>query len=283
MVIYGTIIPGKIQVGGDNKMNRLFLREKDPLDKSSYFPRRKIGIIGLGPGCGVTSIGTTLAKIASKEEKAKIQYLEIRSPNRDKPLIFDALGMDKRFLNRKFIDYYKEVKAGNHIGHLSNKDEGIGWALVTKENVAKKTVLSTRQKIHLINNLDYDILICDLELGNEPWSEIEEEKALLLEMNRLILVIDALPSKLLGNYPLLQWVKGLAEKDLPVFYIVNKYNKGVQKRDFFDYIKLRPDHFITFLPAEDFYTCEYNCQLPHRIKDLRESLSDFCQNKKVLV
>ena len=262
-------------------MNRLFVREKDPLDKSNYFARRKIGIIGLGPGCGATSIGTTLAKIASKDGKTKIQYLEIRRPSRDKPLIFDALGMDKRFLNRKFIDYYKEVKAGNHIGHLNNRDEGIGWALVTKENVAKETALSTREKIHLINNLDYDILICDLELGTDPCNKLEEERALLLEMNRLILVIDALPSKLLGNYPLLQWVKALAEKDVPVFYLVNKYNKGIQKRDFFDYIKLRPDHFIPFLPPEDFYTCEYNCQLPHRINALRESLTDFCQSKNI--
>jgi hypothetical protein len=102
-------------------------------------------------------------------------------------------------------------------------------------------------------------------------------------MNSLILVIDALPSKLLGNYPLLQWVKALAEKDLPVFYLVNKYNKGVQKRDFFDYIKLRPDHFIPFLPPEEFYTCEYNCQLPHRINALRECLTDFCQSKNLFI
>lgn len=263
------------------EMNRLFLREKDPLDNTSHLARRKIGIIGLGPGCGVTTIGTTLAKLASKDEKAKVQYLEITTPSGNKPLIFDALGMDKRFINRKFIDYYREVKEGNHIGHLINREEGIGWALATKENRTKGTYLSTREKIHLINNLEYDILFCDLELGYDPWNKIEEERTLLQEMNRLIVVIDALPSKLLANYSLLQWIKALSEKGLPVSFIVNKYNKGIQKRDFFDFIKLRPDHFIPFLPPEQFYICEYNCQLPHRINELRENIAEFCLHKEI--
>jgi len=262
-------------------MNRLFLREKEPLDKREYVARRKIGILGMGPGCGVTTIGTTLAKLASKDEKGRIQYLELARPKRNKPLIFDSLGMDKRFINRTFVDYYREVKEGNPIRHLINSEEGIRWALITKENAAKATYLSTREKIHLINNLEYDLLFCDMELGDDPWSKIEDEMALLGEMSRLIIVIDALPSKLLGSYHLLQWVKTLNEKGLPVSYIVNKHNKGVQKRDFYDFIKLRPDHFIPFLPPEEFYICEYNCQLPHRINGLRESLREFSENKGI--
>ncbi len=261
-------------------MNRLFLREKDPLDNTNYLARKKIGIVGLGPACGVTTIGTTLAKLASKDGKLRVQYLELTTPSGNKPLIFDALGMDKRFINRRFIDYYKEVKEGNHIGHLVNREEGINWALVTKENRNKGIYLSTREKTHLINNLEYDILFCDLELGYDPWNKIEEERTLLQEMNRLIVIIDALPSKLLSSYSLLQWIKDLSEKGLPVSYIVNKYNKGVQKRDFFDFIKLRPDHFIPFFSTEQFYVCEYNCQLPYRIDELRENLFEFCKCKE---
>lgn len=263
-------------------MNRLFLREKDPVDKSNYVARKKIGIIGLGSGCGVTTIGTILAKLASKDEMRKVHYLEITTPNKNKALIFDALGMDKRFVNRRFIDYYEEVKEGNHIGHLANREEGLSWALVTKENVSKGTHLSTREKIHLINNLEYDILFCDLELGVEPWNKMEEERSLLIEMNILIVVIDPLPSKLLGSYYLLQWIKALEEKGLPVIYVVNKYNKGIQKRDFFDFIKLRPDFFIPFLPPEEFYTCEYTCQLPYRITGLRQSVGEFSQKIDIL-
>lgn len=259
-------------------MNRLFLREKDPINKGDYVPRRKIGILGLGPGCGVTTIGTTLAKIASKKEKGRIQYLEIATPYQNKPLIFDSMGMDRRFVNRPFIDFYKEVKECNPIGHLINSEEGIGWALITKEAANKGTHLLTSESIHLINNLDYDLLFCDMELRSDPRNNFFEESALLLEMSRLIIVIDALPSKLLGSYTLLKWLKSLGERGLPVSYIVNKYNKGVQKRDFFDFIKLRPDHFIPFLPPEDFYICEYNCQLPHRITGLRESLEEFAKS-----
>lgn len=282
MEIYGKMSHNILTWEG-GKMNRLFLREKDPIDKNNYVARKKIGLIGLGHGCGVTSIGTTLAKIASKDESKKIHYLEIATPNGKKPLIFDSLGMDKRFINRNFIDYYKQVKEGNHIGHLVNRDEGIYWALVTKENLAKGTCLTTREKVHLINNLDYDVLFCDLDLDCQAWSNLEEERDLLKEMNQLIVVIDALPSKLLGNYSLLQWIKTLEEKGLPVLHIVNKYNKGVQKRDFYDFIKIRPDHFISFLPPEGFYTCEYNCQLPHRIDKLRESLEEFCCSKDILI
>ena len=263
-------------------MNRLFLREKESTDKGEYVARRKIGILGMGPGCGVTTIGTTLAKIASKDEKGRIQYLELSTPNKNKPLIFDSLGMDKRFINRTFVDYYNEVKKENPIRHLVNSEEGIRWALVTKENVTKGTYLSTREKIHLINNLEYDLLFCDMDFGGSPWSKIEDERALIGEMTRLIIVIDALPSKLLGSYPLLQWVKTLNEKGLPVSYIVNKYNKGVQKRELYDFIKLRPDHFIPYLPPEEFYICEYNCQLPHKITGLRESLTEFSKTKGIL-
>lgn len=262
-------------------MNRLFIREKDPIDKNPYNKRRKIGILGMGPTCGVTSIGTTLAKLASKEEKGRIQYLEITTPNQNMPLVFDALGMDKRFVNRGFVDFYDEVKKGNPIGHLLNMEEGISWALVTKETVKRGIRLSTKEKIHLINNLSYDLLFCDLELGTEPWNKMEEEKSLLSEMSRLIFVIDPVPSKLLGSYPLLQWVKAVEEKGLPVSYIVNKHNKGVQKRDFFDFIKLKPDHFIPYYSPEEFYICEYNCQFTHRINGFRESLAEFSQSEGI--
>ena len=100
-------------------------------------------------------------------------------------------------------------------------------------------------------------------------------------MTRLIVVIDPLPSKLLSSYKLLSWVKKLEEKGLPVAYIVNKYNKGIQKRDFFDFIKLRPDHFIPFFPPEEFYICEYNCQFLYKISDLRENLLEFSEAKRI--
>lgn len=283
MGIYGKIFLSYFSLFWEGAiMNRLFLREKDPIITKEYLFRRKIGIIGLGPGCGVTSIGTTLAKIVSKNNMNRIQYLEITNPKKSKPLIFDGLGMDKRFLNREFIDFYKEVKEGNPIGHLINRDEDIGWVLITKEDIQKKIILSTQEKTHLINNLNFDLLFCDLELGNQSLGKLEDDRELLSEMSHLIVIIDPLPSKLLASYNLLQWIKVLEEKGLPVSYIVNKYNKGVHKRDFLDFIKLRPNLFIPFISPDEFYVCEYNCQLPFRISELRENLSVFSQNIDIL-
>lgn len=262
-------------------MNRLFLRERDEPCPHLIRERIKIGVAGMCQGVGTTVTGTTLAKIASKNIKGRVMFLEITEPKWHMPMVFDSLGMDKRFAGRDFFDFYSAVSDGTPIRGKSNIDESISWALVTHQNLRNSISLTKQQKIHLINNSSYDILVCDIDCGTSDSFGIDQWEALADEMDVLVFVIDPMPSRLLAGFSLLNRARALEEKGKKVLWVVNKYNDGINKKECLEYLRIRHYVKIPLIPQEKFYTSEYNCRLPYHLKELSTPLAEMAKKHEI--
>jgi len=249
-------------------MERLFLRESEGGSAAFVIEKQKIGVVGMSGGAGVSFVATSLAKILSGIEGRKVTLLEIRDAlSGKKPLIYDSIGMDKRFKNREFIRYYNEIKEGRGVRTKSNPDDRVNWGLITPEDVKDEIAVTPIEIVRLINNIPGDIIVCDI-------SECENAGDYLIDMDYVIFVIDPLPARIMAGYPFMSEVKRLEHRGKKVVWIINKYNSGINKRDLHNFLKLKGHYTLPCVSPENFYNAEYNCKIPYEIAAVRDAVKD---------
>ncbi|MGI6727389.1 MAG: hypothetical protein ACOX4P_02355 [Anaerovoracaceae bacterium] len=219
--------------------------------------RIKIGIIGLGVGAGTGFITTCLAGELAEQGNYYPAVIELGSGG-----LYDSLGMDKHFSGRKFFPFHRKVVQDKSIWGRSNQLNGINWLLVpTEEDLIS---LDLYQKLRLVNNAQGDFILCRLNglLGEELWR-------LLWEMDRVLVVIDPLPSKMIESYELLCALK---VSELPIIYIVNKFNPGVNRKELLNYLKLKKLMFFPMIDQREIYGAEYMCKAIYDMPDAKKQL-----------
>ena len=102
------------------------------------------------------------------------------------------------------------------------------------------------------------------------------------EMSQVILVIDPAPSKLISNKETLNYLKSLQEKEVPVYYVMNKMNEGVNKKELFDFLKIKPDLTIPLIDQKEFYRQEYAMAFPDSIEPFKIHIQEFLKNIKLI-
>lgn len=258
----------KSKVKGENMLNRIFVREQCDEEYCVVYNRFKIGVVGMGEAVGTSFIATALAKELSKDKEKHMAFVEINGMNK-MTFLYDSLGMDKRFAGRTFYDFYTEITYGKSIAGLINLDERINWALYVpqknKETQGRK--LATIEICRLINNIAADTIICDITQD----TEFEE---IFKEMDVLIFVIDPLPSKLIASYNQLCYMKKMQLEGKKIIWVINKYNDGINTREFYDFIKIKHYVKVPFVSQEQIYLAEYNCKIPYCMKSIAESVTE---------
>lgn len=208
--------------------------------------RLKIGIIGLSTGAGSGFLATSIARaLVDQQIGYHPAVLELGNGG-----LFDSLGMDKLFYNKNFFSFHQAVACDKSIRGRRNELDGINWALLPSgENAG---FLDLYRKIRLLNNVSGDVILCRLSgvEGEDLWR-------LMWEMDRVLVVIDPLPSKMLNGY---NFLCKLRVSELSALYVVNKYNKGVNRRELLDYIKLKGVSFLPMVDQVAIYGAEYNCR-----------------------
>jgi len=246
-------------------MERLFIREKIEEKPVNMIEKQKIGVTGMSRGAGVSFVAVSLAKVLSLGGAGKVTFLEVNdSVCKTMPLIYDAIGFDKRFKMREFISVYNEIKSGGSVKGKVNNDEQINWALITPEDVKSWTGITPIEMVRLINNVSGDIIVCDI-----PACQNAEDY--LHDMDIIIYVIDPVPSAMIAGFPFLKEVKRMEHRGKKVVWIVNKFNSGINKRDMHNFLKLKDYYKIPFIDAEHFYSAEYNCKMPYEMSDIRDA------------
>jgi len=265
-------------------VERIFLREEMAEHESTCILEKvKIGVVGMAPGVGTTFVATSLALRLSEKQECSIGFLELTGKNHAEPLIYDSLGIDKRFAGREFADFYTRIKNKENVKGLFNIDERINWALLTPEEAKTDAMdLTTIEKVRLINNISAHILICDIDCRiatrstkyNSTSAGREEMEDLLAELDIVIFVIDPMPSKMICGYELLAMIKGFEHRGAKIIWVVNKYNEGINKRELSSVLKLKYNIKLPLISNEAFYTAEYNCMIPYSTKVVREKAED---------
>ncbi|QAT42583.1 hypothetical protein [Aminipila luticellarii] len=248
-------------------MNRIFVREQEEEEYRTVKSRCKIGVMGMGNGVGTSFLATAMAKELAKERKRYVTYLEINR-NENKTFLYDSLGMDKRFAGRTFVDFYDETTKGKSIAGMVNLDERINWALCVPDQKAAipKKSLEPIELCRMINNITGDHILCDI-----TWCNGLEQ--ILKEMDVLIFVMDPMPSKLIKEYENLCFMKRCQLSGQKIIWVVNKYNGGVNKREFYDFVRVKQFIKVPFILPEEMYLAEYNCRIPYSLKSVNAVLN----------
>ena len=128
-------------------MKRRFAREGTYGDFPEIIEKTKIGVVALGHGAGGTLFALALSQELGQRNKATA-YLELSGPGEGKPLVYQMLGMEKRFSRREFIPIFSRVQNNRRINGQENIEAGINWAILhPHENMRKLDLYSDRKSV----------------------------------------------------------------------------------------------------------------------------------------
>ena len=284
-------------------MNRIFERRgiaaRDVGKKEVVKERIKIGVVGCSRGAGASFVATSLAYYIAQHTERKAAYVQVEDGKHD---VYDALGMDKRFIGREFADFYALLAEGKKIKDKENIDEHINWALRIPDECkfasnkkctdVYKSILKDTGKSHSVNrtyraykdykangayNLSVDMYRDTVKLPEIVYQRLinniagdvvicdfgsDEKRELYSDMDEIICVIDPMPSKLLGASEIISYIKSMQLKGQNVIYIINKDNPGVNRRELADFLRIRDTYTIPFIDASLIYSSQYNCEIP---------------------
>ena len=177
-------------------------------------------------------------------------------------LFYDAVAMEQRFSGRGFTDVYRLLIEQKPVRNVRNREMGINWLLPTPWVIEQGADLSGMQRAHLIQSARDDVCIFDLAASAE-WD------AFLTDMDRLIVVVDPQPSKLIRHRDRFRMLKLTELSGIETRWIVNHMNSGVSRRQVKGYLK---NHRLFWMPELDvsgFYADEYACRFPWENKEIR--------------
>lgn len=217
--------------------------------------RMRVGVLGLTPGAGAGFLCSNLARAAILERDLRPAVLELGSGG-----LYDSLAMDKRLPAGRYFSFHHTVAADRSIRGRSNLVDGVNWMLVD----GKEPELDLFRRLRLVHNAEGEMVFC--RLSGVPEAELWK---LLPEMDRILVVIDPLPSAMLAGY---EKLCELRTEGTPITYIVNKYNDGVDRRELLQFLNVSKPIYVPMVAPEAVYGAEYACR----------TVYDMAQAKKLL-
>jgi CO dehydrogenase nickel-insertion accessory protein CooC1 len=114
-----------------------------------------------------------------------------------------------------------------------------------------------------------DILLCDV-CGGFGEGLL---RRILCDTDRIIAVIDPLPSAMMANPARLELLMELENAGLDLRYVLNKMNRGVNRRELRAFYRMRLAAEIPFFDPAQIYLAEYNCCTLHAMPKLNAELA----------
>lgn len=160
------------------------------------------------------------------------------------PYFYTALGFDRRFAGRTLHGY------SSHGKHELNMEMGYNW-YVRKPD---ETSVGDREVLRCFYDAAGSFIVYDCSgmAGHDVLDDV------LAEADKIYLVIDPLPTKLISSQLFTERIRVSFPK---TELIVNKYAKGIHRRELASFLGTRDYHTEAFMPAESIYRAEYNCIL----------------------
>jgi hypothetical protein len=251
-------------------LDRLLLRENDENPTGfAYAEKVRVGIVGLSAGSGVSMLAFSMVRYIANTKKLMPALLELSDGDEGiSGWNYDVIGVDRRFAGREYISPYGRVADGRGAVGALNMDEGVNLALRVPSEL--EISLDSQQMTSLIGNAAGDVVVCDFSarlgfgLADED-ARLAYLKRLLRDMNLILFVIDPAPSKLIGGHKRLSMIKELEAASHNVLYVINKFGKGVNKRELYNYLKPGRKTEIEFIDPDVLYEAEYTCKNPYQM------------------
>ena len=240
---------------------------------------KKLIIISSLTRCaGATTITLSLAKYLSN-----LGILSsVIEPPIDSPAIFNCIGIAERLARSgegyedNFYSYPHEIASEKRI---KNKAEYIFDNIVW-------IVPDDRKEV--IDNWKYNQMLQLIYVSNI---------APITLIDLVLVVIDPFPTNFYINRNKLLNLEKLKSDGCPINFIMNKWNSGVEEKEFLDFIQVKPLAFIPAIDLAILYKANYQYEIPlcySEVSDLvseplakicslfipKEFKGDFSKNKK---
>lgn len=221
---------------------KLFRFPDRSLDTNAEFiPKIKVAVVSACSGAGGSYVCSQILKnglISMKTPSGLRSLIEL-----GKPYFYVALGMEKRFLGRRFFDFASGGK------YETNIEMGINW-YVRKPG----SELSPMNAIKAVSMTPGSLLVFDCSGAGE-----ELVLSILPEMDMVYLVLDPSPVKLLESEGYIEKIKNYSPK---YTLIVNKYSQGIHKGQLSAFLGTQNYEVLPAVDLKSLHKAEYNCVLP---------------------
>lgn len=231
------------------------MKKEDMYITEGVIDKLKVGIVGMSAHAGASFLAACLARFLSMTGNHPA-VVELGRGN-----LYDALGMDKHFAGREYCKLFRSAEKGVSLRGKGNIQEGINWVLKSPEEW--NVHLNGMQKLGLINGVKGNLILCDISCEDEDCFQ------LLQYMDKVVVVIDPLPSKMLARYGFLQSLKSISTPDNTNLYVINKYNRGINRRELADFVKVDKPVYLPMIKPETIYALEYGCKNPYSLPEVK--------------
>jgi len=231
---------------------------------------KRVGIFSLSERAGSSFLTVNLAMALSFN---KIDVSVVEFPYQ-KPYLYDYISLENYLQdnNSKFLsiphliaDSSSEVKKSDFTVY---KD--ISWIVVDpKLNNTVSEKWSFEKSIRLLD-LCRESIVTLVDVGYI--SDENTIKDIISIIDIVFIVIDSNPADIMCNIHKLAFFKSLSYKS--VYFVLNKWNSGVDKKELLNYLDINPLAFIPFVDPTLIYKCAYSATIPFESKDVQAILND---------
>ncbi len=249
-------------------LERTFIRmQEDGAGEAGLHSQQfHIGVTGLGQSVGTTFVATFLAFYFAGKGNS-VTFTQCLTASRCNGLLYDSVAMDQRFSNRQFHDVYRMISEDKPVRGTRNMEKGINWILPTPWILQQERDFDSARRARLIQSAKGEICIFDFAAEAE-WD------CHLADMDKLIVVTDPMPSKLIRSKERFQRLKSLELSGLDTRWLVNKDNSGVSRRQIVSYLRNKKLLWIPQFAPELFYADEFACRFSWENKEIKSKLLD---------
>ena len=228
-----------------------------PLKRHSDKPivQLRTAVVGAADGCGASFVAGSLALSAAKEGGCTLAELGT-------PYFFNALNISRRFAEGNFVFYEDELMNRRSLFAVRNMYRNVDLLLRSPDSSGPLPGIC-------VCRMPGDNVVFDLSGASDSFLE-----EVLVEMDRIFIVIDPLPSKLIPGAERAARLRLLFPDSI---FVVNKMNSGVHRSELKRFLGVREYAEIPFIDPALMYGAEYSCIFPAEIKEVSIHLDPFTQ------
>lgn len=229
---------------------------------NNLIPTKNYVLVGLTDNVGTTTISLSLLNNITNSYTDLINYIEVKNINKFSNLVYDKLNFDNCFKKNKFNCFFSgenRVNMFNGVNYIVRKP------LVDLDEINLNLLLRKMYGINaLVNIFDFDYSFFE----NSEFVDFFINDPL----NNVYFIIDPLPAKIINSGKKINIIKNYLLRNNNTKIIVNKFNKGVDKKLFEKFIGIKDIKYINEIKLEELYKNEYNGSFP----------TSFDLNKKII-
>ncbi|MBN2072722.1 MAG: hypothetical protein JW770_02085, partial [Actinobacteria bacterium] len=252
---------------------RLIEKEKIVEKKIYAGIEKKIVIVSNLTKCaGSTTITINLAKYISNQNIIPT----VIEPPIESPTLFHWMAIEEKLNSSNgsavdsFCSYPHEIWEGKTIRPKSEFIfEGIAWIVADD----RKEIIDSWDYNQMIKLIYASSLspITLVDIGSNL--DHDSVKPILSSAHVILVVTDPFPSSCIRQNQKLEEIIKLRQEGFPIHFVVNKWNSGVEEKEFLNYLGCEPAAFISAINPEFLYRANYRSIIPYEFPEVSALLN----------